>query len=66
MPAAGKVTRLTISAMHIVTDRMNVHLMPGSAAVFKNVSRRAGVYHIEKARNSDAGPPFNKPLPIWT
>lgn len=26
----------------------------------------ANVYHIEKAKNKDAGPPFNKPLPIWT
>ena len=65
-PEAGDF-EFTISAIHMVTHRMKVHLVSGRISCWSHISPvEMIVYHIVKARNSEAGPPFNRPLPIWT
>lgn len=56
--------------MHMVTHRMKVHLESCQLRCIHReedgTTRPRPTYQMEKARNSDPGPPFNRPLPIWT
>ena len=47
-----------------VTAKITVHPTDCQLLLYTCLYERN--LHKEKARNSDAGPPFIKPLPIWT